>query len=60
MSGFKPGSVIAEIFIELISNATSANAVSTIHRRDSIQDTDYIANYFLSLRVSRAKIENLK
>ena len=31
------------------------------HRRDSIQGTDYIANYFfLNLRVSRAKIENLK
>ena len=31
------------------------------HRRDSIQGTDYIGNYFfLNLRVSRAKIENLK
>ena len=26
------------------------------HRHDSIQGTDYIANYFLNLRVSRAKI----
>ena len=30
------------------------------HRRDSIQSTDYIANYFLNLRVSRTNIENLK
>ena len=30
------------------------------HRRDSIQGTNYIANYFLNLRVSRTKIENLK
>ena len=31
------------------------------HRRDSIQGTDYIATYFfLNLRISRAKIENLK
>ena len=31
------------------------------HRRNSIQGTDYIANYFfLNLTVSRAKIENLK
>ena len=30
------------------------------HRPDSIQGTDYIANYFLNLRVSGAKIENLK
>ena len=30
------------------------------HRRDLIQDTDYIANYFLlDLRVSRTQIENL-
>ena len=32
-----------------------------VHRRDLIQGTDYIANYFfLNLRVSRTKIENLK
>ena len=32
-----------------------------IHRSDSIQGTDYIANYFfLNLKVSRAKIENPK
>ena len=32
-----------------------------LHRRDSIQGTDYIATYFfLNLKVSRAKIENLK
>ena len=31
------------------------------HRCDSIQGTDYIANYFfLNLRVSRTKIYNLK
>ena len=31
------------------------------HRRDSIQGTDYIANYFFfNLRVYRTKIENLK
>ena len=31
------------------------------HRRDSIQGTDYVANYFfLNVKVSRAKIENLK
>ena len=31
------------------------------HRCDSIQGTDYIATYFfLNLRISRAKIENLK
>ena len=31
------------------------------HRRDSIQGTDYIANYFvLNLRVSRTTIENLR
>ena len=31
------------------------------HRRDSIQGTDYIATYFfLNLRISKAKIENLK
>ena len=32
----------------------------TKHRSDSIQGTDYITNYFLNLRVSRTKIENLK
>ena len=31
-----------------------------IHRCDSIQGTDYIANDFLNLRVFRTKIENLK
>ena len=32
-----------------------------LHGSDSIQGTDYIANYFfLNLRVSKAKIENLK
>ena len=31
------------------------------HRLDSMQVTDYIANYFfLNLRISRKKIENLK
>ena len=35
MNGFKSGSVIADIFIELISNATSANAVSTNVRSSS-------------------------
>ena len=36
-------------------------AVNILHRSDSIQGTDYTANYFyyyLNLRVSRAKIEN--
>ena len=38
-----------------------ANAAELKHRRDSIHGTDYIANYFfLNLRVSKAKIENLK
>ena len=32
-----------------------------MHRSDSIQGTDYIANYFFfNLRVSRTKIENPK
>ena len=32
-----------------------------LHMSDSIQGTDYIATYFfLNLKVSRAKIENLK
>ena len=32
-----------------------------LRRRDSIQGTDYIANYFvLNLRVSRTTIENLR
>ena len=35
----------------------SANELD--YRRDSIQGTDYIANFF-NLKVSRAKIENLK
>ena len=31
------------------------------HRSDSIQGTDYVANYFfLNVRVSKTKIENLK
>ena len=30
--------------------------VHLLHRCDSIQGTDYIANYFLNLRVSRTKI----
>ena len=31
------------------------------HRHDSIQGTDYIANYFfLNLKVSRTTIENLR
>ena len=35
--------------------------VDLYHRSDSIQGTDYIANYFfLNLKVSRAKIENPK
>ena len=35
--------------------------INRLHRHDSIQGTDYIVNYFfLNLRVSRAKIENLK
>ena len=35
--------------------------IDDTHRSDSIQGTDYIANYFfLNLRVSRAKIENPK
>ena len=33
-----------------------AALVHPFHRRDSIQGTEYIANYFLNLRVSRAKI----
>ena len=34
---------------------------SILHRSDSIQGTDYIANYFfLNLKVSKAKIENPK
>ena len=38
-----------------------AAPVHPFHRRDSIQGTDYIANYFfLNLRVSRAKIKKSK
>ena len=32
-----------------------------IHKRDSIQDTDYIANpFFMNLKVSRTTIDNLR
>ena len=35
--------------------------VKSVHRRDSIQVTDYVANYFfMNLKVSRVNIEDLK
>ena len=45
----------------ILSLALLSDATELLHMSDSIQGTDYIATYFfLNLKVSRAKIENLK
>ena len=49
------------VFFYMVHRATDKRKPLRSHRRDSIQGTDYIANYiFLNLKVSRPKIQNLK
>ena len=54
-------SLILTLFLRRLTINDCYHSCVRIHRSDSIQGTDYIANYFfLNLRVSRAKIQNPK